>query len=127
MSTRCQVQIIGIDINPDKFTLYHHCDGYPTNMLPLLASAEGDTWQHGRAGKATAFIIATDPGGYEPEQGHELHGDIEYYYQVTVGKGDWTVEAFAVDGWGEDHKLRSIAGPMSLQEAAKQAESIEAA
>ncbi len=121
MSTRCQVQVVGVGINPDKFTLYHHCDGYPTHMLQLIASAEGDSWKHARAGKAAAFIIASEPGGFEPEQDHELHGDIEYYYRVTVGNGPWTIEIFSAFGG----KLLIMAGPMPVREATQQAESIE--
>lgn len=85
MSTRCQVKVEGTNFEPgEALTLYHHCDGYPSNMVPLLAGAYGKDWQHGRVGKAAAYIIATDPGGFEPEAGHALHGDIEWYYVIKI-------------------------------------------
>jgi hypothetical protein len=40
MSTRCQVKVSsGVKGNQEAVTLYHHHDGYPTNMLPLMADA----------------------------------------------------------------------------------------
>ena len=70
-------------------------------MLPLIASAYKPRWEHGRAGKAAGFLCAVDPGGFEPEEGHDLHGDIEWYYVLDVsGKGTvddvpaWTVTIY---------------------------------
>jgi len=95
MSTRCQVKVTGTDINgSDSFTLYHHCDGYPDYMLPLIAKGHIDSWQAGRIGKAAAMVVSSDPTGFELEQGHELHGDIEYYYVVDVNGGDWLITAY---------------------------------
>lgn len=87
MSTRCQVKVTqsGISLNDQAVTLYHHCDGYPTNMLPLIQSAYDlghRGWELGRTGKSASFLCASDPGSFEPEAGHELHGDIEWYYVV---------------------------------------------
>ena len=89
-----------------KVTLYHHSDGYPESILPLIKKAFDDvhtaeiyalnenmkqlykehpsynSWQLGRAGKVASFLCAEDPGSFEPEEGHELHGDIEWYYIV---------------------------------------------
>ena len=110
MSTRCQVQVIQEGLTWDgKVTLYHHCDGYPTNILPLIRSAfgAGSGWQLGRAGKAAGFLCASDPGSFEPEEGHDLHGDIEYYYKVylkNTGRGSlvenpiWEVEVYTSRG-----------------------------
>jgi len=98
MSTRCQVKVVAGGFaggHEDKaITLYHHCDGYPNNMLPLMASAYENDWQHERPGKAAAFLCAVDPGGFEPEEDHELHGDIEWYYVVYVTADLWEVEVF---------------------------------
>lgn len=107
MGTRCQVQVCGSD--GDKVTLYHHFDGYPTNMLPLFQRAfdmTGGGWSAARGGKAASFLCAADPGGFEPEEGHKLHGDIEWYYRIHA-KGEmhagakpvWEVEVFDVPGW----------------------------
>jgi hypothetical protein len=88
MSTRCQVLVEqkGAGWN-QKVMLYHHCDGYPTNMLPLILRAfkEGEIgWEKGRAGKVASFLCAADPGGFEPESGFQLHGDIEWFYHLKV-------------------------------------------
>lgn len=101
MSTRCQVKVTqeGMGDWKDEITLYHHCDGYPTNMLALFKEAwdiatkqnqrwnkdtVGPGWEAGRAGKVASFICASDPGQFEPEAGHELHSDIEWYYVLSA-------------------------------------------
>ena len=95
MSTRCQVKVTGTDINnADSFTMYHHCDGYPSYMLPIIASGWQDTWQAGRIGKAAAMVVGADIRGFELEQGHEIHGDIEYYYVVDVTNGAWAITVY---------------------------------
>jgi hypothetical protein len=109
MGTRCQVKIEeeGMDYS-DKVTLYHHWDGYPSNMLMRLKDAEKgardyieekaksrgkgvdgkpytpEYWQLGRAGKAASFICKSEPDGFEPESSNELHGDIEWYYVIHL-------------------------------------------
>ena len=53
MGTRCQIKVTGVDINGSaSFTLYHHCDGSPSYMVPLIKKAFINTWQAGRVGKA---------------------------------------------------------------------------
>ena len=94
MSTRCQVQVIQEGLSDlaggeweDKVTLYHHSDGYPSYMLPKIKEAfdkYGVGWEAGRAGKVASFLCAVDPGEFEPEDSHELHDDIEYYYVLHV-------------------------------------------
>jgi len=95
MSTRCQVQVIQEGIWSKKVTLYHHCDGYPDNILPIIQQAyeigaqKGNRaqlglWELGRAGKVASLLCAADPGQFEPESGHKLHGDIEYYYRLYL-------------------------------------------
>ena len=85
MSTRCQVKIRAVNGDDrEAVTLYHHCDGYPSNMVPLIASAYQPGWEHGRVGKAASYVVAEDVGGYDIEQGHQLHGDIEWYYVLSI-------------------------------------------
>lgn len=107
MSTRCQVKIKehGSISSKDQVTLYHHCDGYPTAMIPLIAAAYKPDWKHGRFGKVVSFVIAEDPEGYEVEQGHAMHGDIEWYYILEVkSKQDvsaipqWILNVYKIDG-----------------------------
>ncbi len=88
MSTRCQVQIIqeGLDWE-QKITLYHHYDGYPENMVQLIANAfsvhdQYQSWILGRAEKVAALLCAEDPEGYDVESSNTLHGDIEYLYKL---------------------------------------------
>jgi len=131
MSTRCQVKIqvhSGHTNDDEKVTLYHHCDGYPTNMLPLIHKAFVDNggaenWKLERAGHAASFLCATDPGGFEPEAGHDLHGDIEWYYVVTVGKVTWDVQVYEVaNDWQTPNKQTlSTKGLYPTEEAAKMA------
>jgi hypothetical protein len=121
MSTRCQVKVIqeGMDWQ-EEITLYHHCDGYPEHMIPTIAKAfnykaprftkrDYDSWEKGRAGKVASFLCWSDPGQFEPEVGHELHGDIEYYYKIycvnhqngsVADKPSWEIEIYKpVDGF----------------------------
>jgi len=49
-------------------------------MVPAIKEAYSPNWEHGRAGKVASFLCASDPGVFEPEEGHEKHPDIEYYY-----------------------------------------------
>ncbi len=132
MSTRCQVKVIQIGLDwEEEVTLYHHSDGYPEWMVPVIAAAlkghierhDEETlkwsltkddlgkprWQAGRAGKAASMLCWADPEQFEPEQGHKLHGDIEYYYKLYVvnKKGgsvddypDWELEVFTVEWEG---------------------------
>jgi hypothetical protein len=87
MSTRAQVRIFqeGMGWN-DSVTLYHHTDGYPSGMIPLFKAAakKATGYEGGRAGKVASWLCYVDPGVFEPEEGHELHGDIEYYYKLYL-------------------------------------------
>src|SRR5208282_26309 len=99
MSTRCHV-LVDIRGNEDATMLmYHHCDGYPSNMIEVLQRAwkiaveqsskfHGEPtvpdWQAGRLGKVCGFLCASDPGQMEPLDYKDLHGDIEYLYHLVV-------------------------------------------
>lgn len=88
MSTRCQVKVIqeGLDWK-QEVSLYHHTDGYTDYMIPKIKEAKekyGIGWEGGRAGKVASALCAIDPCVFEPEEGHTLHGDIEYYYIVRI-------------------------------------------
>lgn len=108
MSTRCQVRIEteGLSWKEERW-LYHHWDGYPENMIPIINQAQSvvsnnfismkrdpDTiksyaYMNGRAGKVSSFLCAVDPVGFEPEDVGDLHGDIEYLYKLyLVNKSD---------------------------------------
>jgi hypothetical protein len=91
MSTRAQVFVAqsGLDWL-QVVALYHHQDGYPTNMLPLIKLGRDigidalATYELGRAGKAASMICASDPTGFEVEVSLDIHSDIEWLYYVEV-------------------------------------------
>jgi hypothetical protein len=87
MSTRSQLQVVQDGMRwEEKVTLYHHSDGYPTNIAAIVRDtfnklkADGVSYEIGRAGKVASYLCAADPGQFEPEEGHQRHGDIEWYY-----------------------------------------------
>ena len=99
MSTRCQVKVTQKGLSwESSVMLYHHWDGYPSNMVPLIRKAYEEgmkpvnqrdweserAWTMGRTGHAAAMLCYVDPRGFEPESGMELHGDIEYLYEVEL-------------------------------------------
>ena len=106
MSTICQIIVeqeglkVFKDEKPWEETrmLYHHFDGYPQNIIPLLVKAfiisEGG-WEAGRAGKVASYLCSADPGNFEPEDEKSLQGDIEFFYllRVTNKKGGVVVES----------------------------------
>lgn len=119
MSTRCQVQVVQTGASwEEKCTMYHHTDGYPSGILPLIQKAyelSGGGWESGRAGKVASFLCAADPGVFEPEEGHALHGDIEYYYRIHVvnssngslaEKARWDITVYTSHAEGEFDELR---------------------
>lgn len=132
MSTRCNVHVIQEGCGWDEIVqLYHHCDGYPTHMLPLFAKAFekfGQDWRGGRTGHVAAFMCAIDPTGFEPESGLDLHGDIEFFYKIytvntqhgTMAKRPiWEVETLRPNG-------SIIHERTEIRAAAAMAEQIEA-
>lgn len=89
MSTRCQVQIIN-DAGEPQQSLYRHCDGYPSNMVPLLQIAAARASESGTGNyNAKHEVIATDPQGFEDLAYHELHGDLEYLYHINPSPEGW--------------------------------------
>ena len=87
MSTRCQVQIIEKSQEThNMITLYHHSDGYPEYMVPVIYKAyiyeDHDKDEKTRAEKVARLIFYADPMGFVLEKGNALRGDIEYLYQL---------------------------------------------
>jgi hypothetical protein len=80
------VKTIGLDWEQEVM-LYHHCDGYPTGIIPLLLEAwktAPKDWESGRAGKVAGRVCATDPGSFEPESSMKFHSDIEWLYVLKL-------------------------------------------
>jgi len=105
MSTRCQVQVI--DRERRKITLYHHHDGYPSYMVPTIHAAyqliKGMGLNSSSLSGAVSGLCFVDPAEFEVEDGHELHGDIRFYYRIycsPLEKSDkhpvdrWELEVF---------------------------------
>ena len=154
MSTRCQVRFLEAGLpwnNEDHFPimLYHHSDGYPTNMLKLLLDGYDKaiaplklgggfydkSWQAGRSGKAAAYTIAADPGGFEPEAGNEFHVDIEWFYEVVCvnhanagGPPSWQLRVFtpAPGFWDSpDRQHLALVDEGNIVDLAKRAQEVE--
>lgn len=153
MSTRCQVKVSDYAERENvskAVTLYHHSDGYPTAMLQVMADAYKNAkkyleekakghgipisyWELNRAGEIASFLCREEPDQFEPEAGHQLHGDIEWYYELKPSNTDrsnaanpkWIVTVYKITGFDKDQKKIPIVEG-ELQAAAKLAEAIEA-
>jgi hypothetical protein len=118
MSTRCQVFIIEkLKGKEERIgTLYHHFDGYPERMVPMLNEAI-KKWQKEATRRPTDsytlinYIVAEDPSGYmmEPIDG-KIHFDLAYLYEVRVkSKGnnwEWTAQVKTIGTKGIKMRLR---------------------
>jgi len=124
MSTRTNLHITQKGVGwKQTVQLYRHCDGYPSSILPSIHRAFHEIsdkgWEAGRAGKSASFIIAegvSDGKGedwdrkstsYEPEEGLVLHGDIEWFYRITVGNS-WYVEVYDRENWEPDPTVENM-------------------
>jgi len=125
MSTRSQVKVLSEEPEAEfseNVTLYHHWDGYPGNMISIIYKGwksitsikdrtypNTNLYQVNRAGHAAGHLCHIDPWIFEPESGHTIHDDVEWYYKVWVDghknnkrikiRGDnvreWVVEIYA--------------------------------
>ncbi len=107
MGTRCQVRVKSEGLGWEENSwLYHHYDGYPENMVPIIHEAQlvvhnnfvvnqydpetklgmksSNSYMNGRAKKVSSFLCTVDPTGFEPEDVGDLHGDIEYLYKLFL-------------------------------------------
>lgn len=102
MSTRCQVVVYGSRESNDTFVnLYHHTDGYPEYMMPIIAKAQR-AWLRsrqldclkGRSEKVASFLAGADPDVFEFDskrarydegsKNPSFHCDLEYIYIINV-------------------------------------------
>lgn len=99
MSTRCNVRVTSSGLSWDEVPqyLYHHCDGYPENILPLIEKAFTvgteilkAKWELGRAGKVAGLLCAVDPLQFEPDpeanqrEDAPYHGDVDFIYHLHL-------------------------------------------
>ena len=108
MSTRCQILIKEEGLRDEQIMLYHHSDGYPEHILPEIKAAyalatkdKTNAWRAGRAGKAASYLCAIDPGVFEPEVGLDLHGDIDYFYELYVCETKWEIQIIEMGSGGK--------------------------
>jgi hypothetical protein len=118
MSTRCQVRIESKDGNQEVMMLYHHCDGYPSNIIPLIVKAfeAGQELSNGgyelcNPGKVASLLCHVDPLQFEPLMHYDLHFDIAYFYKIVLerdqdGDPEWKVAVLRI-GRGES-KLMTL-------------------
>lgn len=122
MSTRCQIAFF--DSNIEKYTdlsrgydalIYKHCDGYPSNMVPLIINfmrsnnRAGDA-EYSAARFAHYLIQEQKDNGTDSGAGVgacvRIHGDIEYLY--CIGRSE-IVRVFSVSGW-EKQEFKFLGG-----------------
>lgn len=144
MGTRAIVLVPGAECQ-----LYHHWDGYPSNMLQVLEKGRRasrifnplDGTEH-RAptapSKVAAAVCAGDASGFDIELLQEApdgnHGDLEWVYHVRADWGRpngcrkpravWLVDIFEGDG---RHKVATVtlAGLTSLGALGRHGELIQ--
>lgn len=75
MSTRSNIKVIDQD---GEILLYKHHDGYPKEMMGFL-----DKYMNG-SGLSTQTFANDIIEFTECELSDELHGDIQYYYEVDL-------------------------------------------
>jgi hypothetical protein len=138
MSTRCQLQVIQQDPYTIKVTLYHHHDGYPEYMIPVIYRAytwvdESDSngnWVKGRAGKVASLLCWAEPTEFEPEAIHNLHGDIEFYYRLYCDysyhekKVIWEIDIYHRQEWHDDIYRKTTLSDFKLIESRQNIEDL---
>lgn len=116
MGTRCQVQCDGHAEYGGRVTLYHHWDGYPEHMIPVIAKAwekmkaDGE-YRDGRSGYVASTLCWADPIQFdiEFENGNELHGDIEWLYTIDSTGKEWKVKVQTVGYDANDNHVIKVA------------------
>jgi len=121
MSTRAQIQVKGSEV-----MIYRHSDGYPSGVLPTLVprmkgfiKARGtNDVEYDTANVMKAFVEASidsvadriDSGMLDPEMYHDMfrytgygigtqmHGDIEYFYEIDLKEKKIIVYAMSWEG-----------------------------
>ena len=95
MSTRATYQFV--DADGGDFTVYKHCDGYPSGAAEWISKALKLAWELPRfeaSDFAAAFVAANkqNGGGVRLTHGREDHGDLAFHYVITCENGVLMVE-----------------------------------
>jgi hypothetical protein len=135
MSTRA---VVTIKDESDTFHIYTHGDGYPEYQVKRIADAVPFSWPLPRFEAmdfAAAFVRGSKEGGGNIyfTKGHEVHGDLEYRYEISAKQGDYfgkgkcnplMISVFKVDGdnstpiWSGDLAAMKRKYPKYLKAAA---------
>lgn len=98
MSTRCNIIVQDAD---SKYTLYHHCDGYPEYVGVCLYKALYERIQKHKyeAFEIVNMLVKAQLEGIDTsyELTFGLHGDIEYLYVVDLNFK--TIRCYSVENW----------------------------
>jgi len=137
MGTRCQVQCDGHKVFGGRVTLYHHWDGYPRHMIPVIHKAfkkmkRDGSYHDGRSGYVASTLCWADPIQFDIEydNGNELHGDIEWLYTIDStgapvhctsepSDSEWIVTVQSV-GWNGKRQTFKTEATGKISELAKQ-------
>ena len=90
----------------DRFCVYKHWEGYPSDSAASLVSALYKTWDLPRYEPdefAAAFIAANKhgSGNIRLTNGPENHDDLEFIYEISQAKnGQLIIKAFDVSSFG---------------------------
>lgn len=98
MSTRCNIIVQDGD---SKYTLYHHCDGYPEYVGLCLYKALNERIQRNDYSAVDVVNMLMKHRLDDIDESYELttglHGDIEYLYIIDLMTK--TITCHAVDNW----------------------------
>ena len=119
MGTRCVVSFEQKG-NP-TFHIYKHFDGYPENIIPLIADALGISWilpRYENDEFSASFVATTKAGcgGIRLTTGPSAHGDLEFVYKVKQSSDQkLRVTAYEID-WGDRLNKIKVAAINSKKE-----------
>lgn len=111
MGTRCAVTFIDED---SEFSIYKHWDGYPDNILKLIAKSLKFAWELPRFEAdefAAAFVSAAkEKGGGDVRltTSWKRHADLEFVYEVKPGSEGLAVSVFSALGKGKRELIETV-------------------
>lgn len=114
MSTRCNIKIIDKDC---EVILYHHHDGYPAGVGADLFDKFNAKLKDKNcylSAEDIANSLIKDPKDDEYEWTSDIHGDIEYLYEIDLVKRE--LRCFPVDWTGENWDVMKKGEPIDLEE-----------
>ena len=110
MSTRCDIKVIYED---GVVFLYHHHDGYPEYVGKFLYNKFNEKIKSCRFYSPSSVVneLIKNTEDDEYEWTTELHGDIEYLYEIDLNKKE--IRCFEVK-WGSGERYVDYENPIDL-------------